>query len=48
MRRHMRNGSYMKKMKDYIACVEELNNVLSMFPNYTIGDKLHEDEILDI
>ncbi len=47
MRRHMRKAPYMK-MKDYMARVEELNNYLSMFPDYTIGDELHEDELLDI
>jgi hypothetical protein len=45
---HMRKGPYMK-MKDYMArVVEELNNYLSMFPDYTNGDVLHEDELLDI
>ena len=47
MRRHMRKAPYMK-MKDYMARVEELNNYLSMFPNYVNGDELHEDELLDI
>jgi hypothetical protein len=47
MRRHMRKAPYMK-MKDYMARVEELNNYLSMFPDYTIGDELHEDELLNI
>ncbi len=47
MRRHMRKSPYMK-MKEYMARVEELNNYLSMLPDYTIGDKLHEDELLDI
>jgi type IV secretory pathway ATPase VirB11/archaellum biosynthesis ATPase len=36
------------KMKDYMALVEELNNYLSMFPDYIIVDELHEDELLDI
>jgi hypothetical protein len=35
-------------MKDYMACIEGLNNYLSMFPDYTIGDELHEHEQLDI
>jgi hypothetical protein len=43
----MRKAPYMK-MKDYMACVEELNNYLSMFPDYTIGDELHKDELLGI
>jgi hypothetical protein len=47
MRRHMRKAPNMK-MKEYMARVEELNNYLSMFPDYTIGDELHEDELLDI
>ena len=36
------------KVKEYMACVKELNNYLSMFPDYNIGDKLHEDKLLDI
>jgi hypothetical protein len=47
MRRHMRKAPFMK-MKDYMARVEELNNYLSMFPDYNNGDELHEDELLDI
>jgi hypothetical protein len=47
MRRHMRKAPYMK-MKEYMARVEELNNYLSMYPGYTNGDELHEDELLDI
>ncbi len=44
---HMRKSPYMK-MKEYMACVEELNNYLSMFPDYNIGDELHQDELFDI
>ena len=47
MQRHMRKSPYMK-MKEYMAWVEELNNYLLMFPNYTIRDKLHKDKLLDI
>ncbi len=47
MQRHMRKSPYMK-MKEYMACVEELNNYLSMFLDYNIGDELHKDKLLDI
>jgi hypothetical protein len=36
------------RMKKYMACIEELNKYLSMFPDYTNEDELHEDELLDI
>ena len=47
MRRHMRKAPYMQ-MKEYMARVQELNNYLTMFPGYTQGDEIHEDELLDI
>ena len=47
MRRHMRKAPYMK-MKEYMARVQELNNYLFMFPDYTNGDEIHEDELLNI
>jgi hypothetical protein len=31
-----------------MARVEELNNYLSIFPEYPIDDNLHEDELLNI
>jgi hypothetical protein len=47
MRRHMRKSPY-TRMKEYMARVEEINNYLTMFPGYTNGDELQEDELLDI
>ena len=47
MQCHMRKSPYMK-MKEYMAQGEELNNYLLMFPDYNIGDEVHEDELVSI